>query len=1205
MRGPFDSLRRIWASPWLRGAASALAILSLLACIWLGLPLSGIALFESLWFQVTLSVLVLAAIGAIWLVPRLRRRRAARQLEAQLVGAAAGDADVLAERMRSALAVLKKARGSAYLYDLPWYVIIGPPGAGKTTALKHSGIDFERRHADPIEGFGGTRNCDWWFAKDAVLIDTAGRYLTQDSNPTADRASWAAFLDLLKRHRPNQPINGVVLAFPADTLMQADEATLLAHAETIRARLGELQETLRIDFPVYLLITKADRISGFMEYFGRLDDRRTDSVWGATFQTRDRKAETWPLAAEEFDALVRRLSDEVTDRMQDESDLWNRIAVFGLPGQVAMLRDPLVAFLKAIFRQTSFEASATLRGFYFTSGTQEGTAIDQVLGEMGMGAGAGAFLSGTGRSFFLRDLLTRVIFRERDWVSYDFKLLRRKRLTRMAALIATVVLTAGALTGFGIGYWNAASDVAMARIQAGEYRRAIAAADLDGVIVDDDNLARILDPLRILRGMEAGYGDTRPRPFWRYFGLSQYRDLKLGAVESYSSGLERLLRPRLMLYLANELDRLSIEEQWGELYRTLKVYLLLGNVTDGGAMTAEHEEAVLSYFAPPGGAFVDMLPGTVNIERRDEMTEHLRAMLELDDTKDPLVRVDSALVEAVRNEIVDLRLAQQAFLVIQARAQQAMPTPLRFVDGVQGGRVTEVFRTRDEAVPLQDLSVPMLYTFEGYWGFFLEEVVSAGERLRADRWVLGPAADRVNFDRQLLDLESELHTLYRQAFRDAWSEMLGALRMAPMSADAPEYNRLAAAAAAANSPLLKTVEMLDQHARIDRVYDRLDEIDSEELVASGLGDAVFDRIWSRAGVFQRIALDYVVDRAKSTAQVGGRGGTAERTARGRAESLSRIHEGWHLLLRGDRPNRPIDVVLDNIASLRTVRRNAEYAPSQQDDRLVADALATLTAQNASLPEPLAGWLNEIAFEFRRVSEGETLEQLNRALNEQVTRYCVDNVGGRYPFSDSTTEVNPRAFGDFFGDGGRMDQFYRNYLSRYVIRTPRGLEPDPRSTIGEQLSPQTLDLFRQAERIKEAFFASGSREPYVSFTAMHLGSGQNVRGSIVEVNGERVELQSGGSGKALNWPGTGIGVAVQFDPIDARRESTARFNDRGRWSIVDFLRSRNATTQVEGNVATVVFRLGGRSVTWRLEFDSTTVPFLMPELERFECPMRLN
>ena len=53
-----------------------------------------------------------------------------------------------ATRLRDALTTLRQARTSAgssrrtYLYDLPWYMFIGPPGAGKTTALANSGLNF-------------------------------------------------------------------------------------------------------------------------------------------------------------------------------------------------------------------------------------------------------------------------------------------------------------------------------------------------------------------------------------------------------------------------------------------------------------------------------------------------------------------------------------------------------------------------------------------------------------------------------------------------------------------------------------------------------------------------------------------------------------------------------------------------------------------------------------------------------------------------------------------------------------------------------------------------------------------------------------------------------------------------------------------------------------------------------------------------------
>ncbi len=143
---------------------------------------------------------------------------------------------------------------------------------------------------------------------EAVLIDTAGRYTTQDSNAAIDRAGWDAFLDLLKQTRPNQPLNGLLVAVPLSDIALAPAAERLAHAAAIRRRVKEMEARLGLRMPVYVLFTKADLIAGFVEFFDDLDREKRAQVWGTTFEPT--KTDAGPVAGfpEAFRALVERLN---------------------------------------------------------------------------------------------------------------------------------------------------------------------------------------------------------------------------------------------------------------------------------------------------------------------------------------------------------------------------------------------------------------------------------------------------------------------------------------------------------------------------------------------------------------------------------------------------------------------------------------------------------------------------------------------------------------------------------------------------------------------------------------------------------------------------------------------------------------------------------------------------------------------------------
>lgn len=1215
LRRFFALIGKALSSVWMRWFLIAFALIVLAPLIWFGFPLTGIAAISGPVLRGTVIVVLYALIGLIWYLRVRARRKKAQALEDSLVAAPVSDGKVLSEGMQDALAKLRQSGGRNFLYDLPWYIIIGPPGAGKTTALANAGIEFPGQDGatDRAAEFGGTRNCDWWFAEDAVLIDTAGRYTTHDSDGGADKASWAAFLDILKKGRPDQPVNGVILAFSIEDIMRGTDESIQRHAETVRARLAELHETLRIDVPVYAIFTKADLISGFREYFGAFSQSRRRLVWGHTFPTRDRKTRTHEQVPEAFDGLMTQLSDALVDRMTAEPDPAARIAIFGFPGQIALMRENMAEFLRHVFEPTRYKSNAILRGFYFTSGTQEGTPIDQVLGAMARDSDAAAsfrpaFMSGKGKSYFLHDLLRKVIFAERDWVGFDRRAVRRRQILHTGGLSVIALVALSLMTSFGYAFWKNADLMKDAEEDIAAYSD-IAREELSRTVIADPDPSTVLSELARLRNVTAGFEGTDAPEYIADMGLSRYEELHQAARRTYSDGLERMLRPRLVLWMENTIPQLIADDDTAGVYRALKVYLLLGGQ---GPARAADGGAIEGYFDALWRRQYRALGETAT---RDQLNEHLSAMLELDDTRTDIIGIDPAIVRQARDAIVTLPLDEQAWAAIQDRALNAGLARVELASAI-GGQVDQVLATNDGS-DLNDLGVSGLYTFEGYWGFFLEELSSARTRLEEDRWVLGDAANRVDYDRQLGSLLRDLHRMYRQAFADAWSTVLSRLTMARMSADPPRYDTLGVASSSVDSPLLRLVQEVDRQTRLSRLYEEIDNMDASAAAAAlagggdgignALGDAAFSRVYAGSGVFQRVVMDQLRAKGKEqerpeAAAGGGSPAPDDISQRAQVDRITSDFAIWHRLLEGDVTKRPIDGILSNLQALRENRRTAAMAPTPADETILRQTLATLTSNNSGLPTPLAAMLNKVQSEFSVVAQDATLGEIQRALNDDVAAFCQQNIGPYFPFGRNGRQVAPKIFGQFFGPGGRMDHYFSTYLQPHVVRGPNGLEPAPESAIGQRLSPALLRSFSAAEAIRLAFFASGAPEPEVEISVTHESSSPSVELAVLSLNGNALRTQPNSTAAQMVWPGPASGVSLSLFPEERNRESTLRFS-QGRWDIMSFLRS--ARVRTNGNVANVTQEVGGRSITYRMEFDSTTVPFLMPELSQFSCPVSVE
>jgi len=227
-----------------------------------------------------LVFVVLLVIGFRALVKRMRRRKAA-PMESDIVAqSAAAPQGVSAASRRAALDDLRRnfEQGIAKfraagkdLYSVPWYVIVGEPGSGKTEAVRHSCIGFPPGLHDPLQGAGGTINMNWWFTTQGVILDTAGRLMFEEV-PPGTTSEWQEFLKLLKTYRYNCPINGLLLVIPADTLITDTANEIKRKANRIAEQLHQIQRVLEVRFPVFVIVTKCDLLNGFREFFEDVAD---------------------------------------------------------------------------------------------------------------------------------------------------------------------------------------------------------------------------------------------------------------------------------------------------------------------------------------------------------------------------------------------------------------------------------------------------------------------------------------------------------------------------------------------------------------------------------------------------------------------------------------------------------------------------------------------------------------------------------------------------------------------------------------------------------------------------------------------------------------------------------------------------------------------------------------------------------------------
>ncbi|NVZ50495.1 type VI secretion system membrane subunit TssM [Pseudomonas sp. B6002] len=424
-------LRKIWV--W-----SLLLVLSLACVVWFFGPLLAVD-DHRFWESPTARLLTISVLFLLWGLTMVivsarhtvRLGKPEHLARSQHQGLIDNERRHMRGRFKDALHTLKTTghyagRSIRWRNDLPWYLLIGQQGSGKSSVLAASGV---QRLLDQAEGTRkqGTAYCDWYFAEQGVLVETAGRYLDQPDS-AVDAAGWETLLGLCKVRRRTRPLNGVIVTLSIETLLGSNEHDLNLHARQVHSRLQEIQQALQVDMPIYLVLTHADHLPGFSEFFDTPLGEGGDCVWGEPISL-DKASADAAKVRQAFEALLRRLSSELVTRLHQERSVERRARMVDFPQQVAQIGERLCQFIELAFCAHRFQRINGLRGFYVTSTAER-------------------------RSYFVRGLFSRVIFAEADLAGLQAP--ERRRQQRRQGMLALAVAL---VVGIAAGLWGQSYSV--------------------------------------------------------------------------------------------------------------------------------------------------------------------------------------------------------------------------------------------------------------------------------------------------------------------------------------------------------------------------------------------------------------------------------------------------------------------------------------------------------------------------------------------------------------------------------------------------------------------------------------------------------------------------------------------------------------------------------------------------------------------------
>lgn len=1121
----------------------------LIAAVW-----TTVLLLElPVWIAVVATVVILVVLVTIVVLRAIKAKRAAKEIERALQAQAdqhamrarpdlQHDIEAMKGEFMRAVAALKTSklggkRPAEALYALPWYMIIGPPGSGKSTALRNSGLRFPylSKNGGGVQGVGGTRNCQWWMTNDAVILDTAGRYTTEES----DHDEWLAFLEMLKRNRTKAPVNGVLAAIAITDLTEVGAERVVAQAREIRARIDEVMNKLEMVVPVYVLFTKCDLLPGFVETFGDLGNNERSQIWGFTFPVAQKVRDPMGAFAENFQDLAAVVERRALRRMSEERSVESREKIYAFPQYFEPMRDALAMFVGELFAENIYNESPIMRGCYFTSGTQEGRPIDRIMNAMAEAFGVQPRMQMSygqqhveAKSYFLGQLFTKVIFPDRFLAGRSAARIRKSKVVGYG-IGAGLIATAGGMAVLPVMSFQNNRELleeaegAVAKVNE-HYVHKQETGSVDPIRIEN------IEPLRRVERKLFEYEDDGP-PLGSRWGMYQGSTLYPAVQDLYFTAVrEELLVPirdmeirELKKFKAQYygLSEPAPDDEHMAMKDRLRMYLLITAPASGERPASEPGlddpqrewlvERIATLWEKP-------LEISGDVASKGEMREVARAYVEIlanDPTR--LFERDEGLVKDVRKILLRTNRTQSLLAQILAEVD-ATDLDLKTLTDTRGAMKNDNRKVRG------------VYTRSAWDDYLGGRLYAPLGDMLGDEWVLGITEEEMQKDREK-QLE-ELRSLYFEQYIAEWKQFLQAIYVEQPDNYASSLTTLEDLTRGEPASIKRLCQNLAVHTTLPPP-----EPEEADPATEGALEAVEGELTkgiAKKGKAGRMAAEALRRKKQKEKKRSGDSLLKDETdvaaafeglvAFGYAEPPPAPENGP----APPPPSVPVDQYLDTLKDLRVAVKGKLQNDTPEDTKALVGAVKaagdTVDAlindgDHKGWGAVLDKWLRPPIRSLESIARTGAGLDLTKAWCDEVVRPW-NKLAKRYPFDPKGREVALADFAAFYQpESGTVWKFYLSLLAGRVPKRHDGYAIESKGAKAtNSINPKIAAFLDRAQDVTTVMFPPGADGVLFEFEVQVQGARKTagvVSATVLSVDGKRVEYKNGPfTWESVSWPG---------------------------------------------------------------------------------------